>query len=72
MAKLDVPVKLVVDSAVAYSMDEVDMVFVGSSGVIESGSVINMMRTYQIALVAYRMNKLSTWQLKFTRSISKG
>ncbi|GJV66769.1 translation initiation factor eIF-2B subunit alpha-like protein [Tanacetum coccineum] len=28
LAKLDVPVKLLIDSAVAYSMDEVDMVFV--------------------------------------------
>ncbi|KAK7819021.1 translation initiation factor eif-2b subunit alpha, partial [Quercus suber] len=29
LAKLDVPVKLLIDSAVAYTMDEVDMVFVG-------------------------------------------
>ncbi|KAJ0008230.1 hypothetical protein Pint_28973 [Pistacia integerrima] len=28
LAKLDVPVKLLIDSAVAYTMDEVDMVFV--------------------------------------------
>lgn len=57
MAKLDVPVKLVIDSAVAYSMDEVDMVFVGADGVVESGGIINMMGTYQIALVAHSMNK---------------
>lgn len=57
MAKLDVPVKLVIDSAVAYSMDEVDMVFVGADGVVESGGIINMMGTYQIALVAHNMNK---------------
>ena len=30
LAKLDVPVKLLIDSAVEYSMDEVDMVFVGA------------------------------------------
>ncbi|CAA7018508.1 unnamed protein product [Microthlaspi erraticum] len=57
LAKLDVPVKLLIDSAVAYSMDEVDMVFVGADGVVESGGVINMMGTYQIALVAHSMNK---------------
>ncbi|XP_068483895.1 uncharacterized protein [Phaseolus vulgaris] len=57
LAKLDVPVKLLIDSAVAYTMDEVDMVFVGADGVVESGGIINMMGTYQIALVAHGMNK---------------
>ncbi|KAI3455673.1 hypothetical protein Pfo_012336 [Paulownia fortunei] len=57
LAKLDVPVKLLIDSAVAYSMDEIDMVFVGADGVVESGGIINMMGTYQIALVAKSMNK---------------
>ncbi|CAA7052451.1 unnamed protein product [Microthlaspi erraticum] len=57
LSKLDIPVKLLLDSAVAYSMDEVDMVFVGADGVVESGGVINMMGTYQIALVAHSMNK---------------
>ncbi|MED6204745.1 hypothetical protein PIB30_011717 [Stylosanthes scabra] len=57
LAKLDVPVKIVIDSAVAYTMDEVDMVFVGADGVVESGGIINMMGTYQIALVANSMNK---------------
>ncbi|KAF8401163.1 hypothetical protein HHK36_014467 [Tetracentron sinense] len=57
LAKLDVPVKLLIDSAVAYTMEEVDMVFVGADGVVESGGIINMMGTYQIALVAHSMNK---------------
>lgn len=57
LTKLDVPVKLLIDSAVAYTMDEVDMVFVGADGVVESGGIINMMGTYQIALVAHSMNK---------------
>ena len=38
-------------------MDEVDMVFVGADGIVESGGIINMMGTYQIALVAHSMNK---------------
>lgn len=49
--------KLLIDSAVAYSMDEVDMVIVGADGVVESGGIINMMGTYQIALVAKSMDK---------------
>ncbi|XP_073304079.1 uncharacterized protein [Primulina huaijiensis] len=57
LTKLNLPVKLLIDSAVAYSMDEVDMVFVGADGVVESGGIINMMGTYQIALVAKSMNK---------------
>lgn len=57
LAALDIPVKVLIDSAVAYSMDEVDMVFVGADGVVESGGIINMMGTYQIALVAHSMNK---------------
>ncbi|XP_052183714.1 uncharacterized protein LOC127795836 isoform X1 [Diospyros lotus] len=57
LAMLDVPVKLLIDSAAAYIMDEVDMVFVGADGVVESGGIINMMGTYQIALVASSMNK---------------
>lgn len=57
LAALGVPVKLLIDSAVAYTMDEIDMVLVGAEGVVESGGIINMMGTYQIALVAYSMNK---------------
>lgn len=57
LAALGVPVKLLIDSAVAYIMDEVDMVFVGADGVVESGGIINMMGTYHIALVAHGMNK---------------
>jgi len=33
------------------------MVFVGADGVVESGGIINMMGTYQIAMVAKSMNK---------------
>lgn len=57
LAQLGIPVKLLIDSAVGYTMDEVDMVFVGADGVVESGGIINMMGTFQIALVAHSMNK---------------
>ncbi|KAG6485605.1 translation initiation factor eIF-2B subunit alpha-like [Zingiber officinale] len=57
LAALGIPVKLLIDSAVAYVMDEVDMVLVGADGVVESGGIINMMGTYQIAIVAHSMDK---------------
>ncbi|GER53618.1 translation initiation factor eif-2b alpha subunit [Striga asiatica] len=57
LAKIDVPVKLLIDSAAAYNMDEIDMVLVGADGVVENGGIINMMGTYQIALIAKSTNK---------------
>ncbi|KAJ8510087.1 hypothetical protein OPV22_000521 [Ensete ventricosum] len=57
LAALGIPVKLLIDSAVAYAMDEVDMVLVGADGIVESGGIINMMGTYQTALIAHSMNK---------------
>lgn len=52
LAKHDVPVKLAIDYAMAYTMDEVDIVFVGANGVVERGGMINMIGTCQIAIVA--------------------
>lgn len=40
------------DSAVAYSMQRVDLCLVGAEGVVESGGVVNMLGTYQLAIVA--------------------
>ncbi|KAF3792289.1 Translation initiation factor eIF-2B subunit alpha [Nymphaea thermarum] len=57
MVTLEVPVKLLIDSAVAYTMDKVDVVLFGADGVVESGGIINMMGTYQTALVARSMSK---------------
>ncbi|CAA6659286.1 unnamed protein product [Spirodela intermedia] len=57
LGEVGIQAKLLIDSAVAYAMDEVDMVFVGADGVVESGGIINMMGTYQTALVAHSMNK---------------
>lgn len=36
-----IPCRAVLDSAVGYIMDKVDMVFVGAEGVVENGGVIN-------------------------------
>ncbi|XP_057872110.2 uncharacterized protein LOC131078430 isoform X1 [Cryptomeria japonica] len=66
----DVPVKLILDSAVAYTMEKIDMVLFGADGVVESGGIINMIGTYQTALVAHSMNKpvyVAAESYKFTR-----
>ncbi len=54
---MGIPVTLILDSGVAYMMEKVDMVLVGAEGVVESGGIINMLGTYQAALVARTMNK---------------
>ncbi|KAI9303826.1 hypothetical protein BJ944DRAFT_182723 [Cunninghamella echinulata] len=52
-----IPCRPVLDAAVGYIMDKVDMVFVGAEGVVENGGVINQIGTYQIALVAKALGK---------------
>ncbi|KAH7296729.1 hypothetical protein KP509_26G036500 [Ceratopteris richardii] len=57
MVAIGVPITLIIDSAVAYTMESVDMLLVGADGVVESGGIINMIGTYQAAMVARSMNK---------------
>jgi translation initiation factor eIF-2B subunit alpha len=40
----DIPVTLILDSAVGYIMEKVDMVLVGAEGVVENGGLINQVR----------------------------
>lgn len=37
----NIPVKLVLDSAVAYALEEADMILVGAESVVETGGIIN-------------------------------
>lgn len=48
---------MVLDSAVAYAMDNVDFVLVGSEAVVESGGLINAVGSNQIAIIAKAANK---------------
>ncbi|XP_054155082.1 translation initiation factor eIF-2B subunit alpha-like [Oppia nitens] len=48
---------LIIDSAVAYIMERVDIVLVGAEGVAESGGIINKIGTYSVAICAKSMNK---------------
>lgn len=57
MRKNGIPCRAVLDSAVGYIMDKVDMVFVGAEGVVENGGIVNKIGTFQIALVANALSK---------------
>jgi translation initiation factor eIF-2B subunit alpha len=41
LKKLSIPCTLILDSAVGYIMERVDMVMVGAECVVESGGIIN-------------------------------
>jgi hypothetical protein len=52
-----IPCTVVLDSAVAYVMDNVDFVLVGSEAVVESGGLINAVGSNQMAIIAKAENK---------------
>ncbi|PCH38240.1 nagb/rpia/CoA transferase-like protein [Wolfiporia cocos MD-104 SS10] len=52
-----IPCTVVLDSAVAYVMDQVDFVLVGSEAVVESGGLINAVGSNQMAIIAKAANK---------------
>ena len=54
---LHVPVAVISDSAVAYSMGKVSMVLVGAEGVVENGGIISRMGTYQMGILAKNAGK---------------
>ncbi|XP_065055540.1 translation initiation factor eIF2B subunit alpha-like [Rhopilema esculentum] len=54
---LGIPSTVILDSAVGYIMERVDMVLVGAEGVGESGGLINKVGTYQLAVMAKAMSK---------------
>lgn len=51
-----IPCTVVLDSAVAYAMNKVDFVLVGSEAVVESGGLINAVGSNQIAIIAKAAN----------------
>ncbi|VDD94796.1 unnamed protein product [Enterobius vermicularis] len=48
---------LILDAAVGYIMESIDMVLIGAEGVMETGGVINKIGTLSIATCASAMNK---------------
>ncbi|MCJ1354776.1 MAG: translation initiation factor eIF-2B subunit alpha [Icmadophila ericetorum] len=57
LRELHVPVAVIPDSAVAYSMGKVSIVLVGAEGVVENGGVISRMGTYQMGVLAKSAGK---------------
>jgi len=53
----NIPVAAIQDSAVAYSLGNVDMVIVGAEGVVENGGIISRMGTYQMGILAKSKGK---------------
>ncbi|VDM46263.1 unnamed protein product [Toxocara canis] len=53
----DVRTTLILDAAVGYLMESVDMVVIGAEGVMETGGVINKIGTLGMAICAKAMNK---------------
>ena len=52
-----IPCKIILDSAIACTMEHVDMCLVGADGVIENGGIVNKIGTYQLAIVAKSFRK---------------
>uniref|UniRef100_A0A336KMY5 Translation initiation factor eIF2B subunit alpha n=1 Tax=Culicoides sonorensis TaxID=179676 RepID=A0A336KMY5_CULSO len=70
LIKAGIDCTLILDSAIGYIMESVDMVLVGAEGVVESGGIINRIGTYTMALCAREMKKpfyVLTESFKFTR-----
>jgi translation initiation factor eIF-2B subunit alpha len=57
LAAAGIPARVLLDLAVAYVMSEVDMVLVGAEVVTETGGVVGVVGTYQVALVARAMSR---------------
>ncbi len=52
LAKLGISHTLIVDAAVGYVMETVDMVLVGAEGILENGGITNCVGTYPLAVLA--------------------
>uniref|UniRef100_A0A8C8JAY5 Translation initiation factor eIF2B subunit alpha n=1 Tax=Oncorhynchus tshawytscha TaxID=74940 RepID=A0A8C8JAY5_ONCTS len=57
LRRINVPVTVVLDAAVGYVLEKVDLVIVGAEGVVESGGIINKIGTYQMAVCSKAHNK---------------
>ncbi|XP_064620527.1 translation initiation factor eIF2B subunit alpha-like [Lineus longissimus] len=67
---LGIPATLILDAAVGYIMENVDLVLIGAEGVVESGGIINKIGTYTMALSAKELGKpvyVVAESFKFTR-----
>lgn len=54
LEKLGIPCTTILDSAVGYIMEQVDMVMVGAEGVVESGGIINKVMHSLVPLISQK------------------
>jgi len=69
-SKAGIPTTVVLDSAMAYVMERVDMVIVGAEGVVENGGIINKIGTYTMGITAKELGKpfyVAAESFKFAR-----
>lgn len=52
LRKAGVPASVILDAAVGYYIQQVDMVLVGAEGVVENGGIINQIGTHLMAVMA--------------------
>lgn len=57
LTALDIPTTVILDAAVGFIMEQVDMVLVGAESVVENGGIINKIGTFSIAIQAHAMHK---------------
>lgn len=70
LEKLNIQCTVILDSAVGYIMESIDMVMVGAEGVVENGGIINKVGSYTMALCAKESSKpfyVLTESFKFVR-----
>lgn len=70
LTKAGIEAILILDSAIGYIMESVDLVMVGAEGVVESGGIINRIGTFTMAVCAREMKKpfyVLAESFKFTR-----
>jgi len=53
----NIPVTLIMDAAVAYFMECVDLVLIGAEGIVENGGIINKIGSYQTSIIAHAFKK---------------
>ena len=57
LTAMGVHTTVILDSAVAYALERIDVVLVGAEGVVESGGIINLIGTYGLCALARQHNK---------------
>lgn len=57
LEKAGIECTLILDSAIGYVMETMDVVLVGAEGVVESGGIINRIGTFTMAVCAREMKK---------------